>query len=85
MKKRRNAVLGLSPKPRKLPYTVQVKTSGGWWAAICPELVVSGFGGSKRKAIEAVTISIRSSLNSMVAMLRRDSGNVSRIAEIIEA
>lgn len=42
--------------------TVTLREQGGWWTAICPELMVSGMGDDPQKAMEAVGRSIRSTL-----------------------
>ncbi len=42
--------------------TVITSEVGDWYMAICPELMVSGFGSSRKAAIESVTVSIRSTL-----------------------
>lgn len=63
------------------PYTIKVKNLDGWWSAFCAELHVSGFGGSKQEAIDAVVRSIRSTLSAQVSSLNRSRSNIERMAE----
>lgn len=50
-----------------VPLTVTLRGQGGWWTAICPELMVSGMGSSPMRAMEAVGRSIESTLWVLVS------------------
>lgn len=64
------------------PYSIKVIHSiPNWYCAYCPELIVSGFGKSKKEAIEGCICSIRSTLASHAKFLK-DQPN--RFKELIE-
>lgn len=44
--------------------TIRVDTQTDWVAAVCPELMVSGFGRNIAEALEAVGRSMQSTLNA---------------------
>lgn len=67
----------------KKSFTIHVSEIGGWWSAICPELGVSGFGSSKKEAIEAVVISMRSTLRATASMLCRETKSILKIATVV--
>lgn len=62
------------------PFTVVVEELGGWWSAVCPELNVSGFGPSKEQALDAVSISMHSTLEVYSDIVQSD---MQQIVEVI--
>ena len=63
------------------PYRIYITCIGGWWSAICPQLVVSGFGPSRAEAIEAVIVSMRSTLSLMLKVLERDHKEIVQLVK----
>ena len=66
----------------KKPYTLVVKNMDGWWSAVCPELLVSGFGPSKEEAILSVARSMESKLKAQALSLAKDLNNVELMAQL---
>ncbi len=56
---------------KKAPFTIVVKNLDSWWAAMCPELCVSGFGPTQEKAIECLKVSMRSKLLAQASSLQK--------------
>ena len=66
----------------KKAYTVQVAEIDGRWSAVCPELCVSGFGRSRKKAMDALLRSMSSTLRAMALALVRDRTMITQMATI---
>lgn len=64
------------------PFTIEVEESGGWWVAICPQLMVSGMGATKRAALAHCVMAMSSTLGAVATMLRRDQDMVAKVAVI---
>ena len=50
--------------------TIQIQCHTDWIAAICPELMVSGFGGTIKDALKAIGTSIESQFRAHQAHAR---------------